>query len=257
MNLPAAYLKQLEEIRENLGTAWKPYGMDLALLLHLKWLGFQPRCIYDIGSSNSVWSTLANKVFPGAEMQLFEPLAGISDKYRASKDRNPPIARFMETARHQIHPVALGAKTGTCRFQWLESNHAGSTSLHMEGQMPGATIVDVPMHRLDDYVASRRLTPPDLIKLDTQGSEMEILAGAAQSLGTASVVFIECWLVKGYGANTPLFLEVSNHLYAAGFDLFAIGDEYRGADGVAQSKDAVFVRRDLPLKADPLYESHV
>lgn len=257
MKLPEVYSMERDKIRRQLGEGWRYYETDLDLLLHLKWLGFEPHSIYDIGASNSVWSVMANLVFPEVELQLFEPLAGISESYKTAKDRNPPIARFMETARHQIHPVALGTKNGTCPFQWFENNDAGSTSLHMAKKSSETRTVDVPMHRLDDYVASRRLTPPDLIKLDTQGSEMEILAGAAQSLGTASVVFIECWLVKGYGANTPLFLEVSNHLYAAGFDLFAIGDEYRGADGVAQSKDAVFVRRDLPLKADPLYESHV
>ena len=255
MNFPEIYSKQREQIRTHLGQSWSFYTEDLDLLLHLKWLGFQPRSIYDIGSSNSVWSVMANLIFPQARFEMFEPLAEISHSYRTAKQNHVTIAEFIENAKNEIHPVALGAESGTCQFQWMEGNEAGSTSLQTVSQLANTRTLKVPMHRLDDYVAARKLEPPDLIKLDTQGSEMEIFAGASKALRSAKVIFIECWLSRQYGPNTPLFLEIANHLFAAGFDLFAIGDEYRGGDGVAQSKDAVFIRRDISLNPDPALEA--
>jgi FkbM family methyltransferase len=257
MNFPEKYLNQRERIRNLLDEGWSLYAADLDLLLHLKWLGFRPRTIYDIGASNSVWSTMASLVFPEAGFEMFEPLAEISRSYHSARQGNPVIARFFDNVRTEIHPVALGTDSGTCQFQWIEGNEAGSTSLQTIGQLANSKIVEMPMHRLDDYAAVKRLNPPDMIKLDTQGSEMEIFLGAAKSLNAAKVIFIECWLNKGYGPKTPLFLDIANHLFSAGYDLFAIGDEYRDRNGVAQSKDAVFVRRNFSINPDPPFESHL
>ena len=250
LDFPHDILLERVRIRERLGLAWKHYDDDLDQLLHLRWLGFKPSSIYDIGSSNTVWSVMASLVYPSASLELFEPLAEISDAYLVGKLAHPVIRAFLESANYRIHAVALGNRNGRCSFNRFE-NDAGSTSLELNKNTPNTQALDLPMHRLDDFVSEKGLSAPDLIKLDTQGSEMEILEGAPQVLAHASVVFVECWLTKGYGPKTPLFLSMANKLSEAGFDLFAIGDEYRGADGVANTKDTVFVKRDLSLRVEP------
>ena len=250
MDFPHDISLERDRIRETLGLAWKHYDDDLDQLLHLRWLGFKPGCIYDVGSSNTVWSVMAGLVYPSANLELFEPLAEISDAYLVGKLAHPVIRTFLECGNYRIHAVALGNKNGRCSFNRFE-NDAGSTSLELDRNAPTARVFDLPVHRMDDFVSAKGLSAPDLIKLDTQGSEMEILEGAPRSLACASVVFVECWLTKGYGWKTPLFLSMANKLSEAGFDLFAIGDEYRGADGIVHTKDTVFVKRELSLRAEP------
>jgi FkbM family methyltransferase len=255
MILPIPLKSEEEKIHRALGACWRNYSDDLSQLLHLRWLGFTPQTIFDIGSSNTVWSVTAHMVFPDAEFQLFEPLAELSDAYLTGKRTHPAICRFLETANFRLHAVALGTKNGTCPFRWFENNDSGSTSLGIDGDIPGSKLVDVPMRRLDDLVLREDLATPDLIKLDTQGSEMEILAGAPDCLKRAKVVFLESWLTKGYGAKTPLMLEMANMLAEYNFDLFSVGDEYRNQEGILQTKDLVFVKRDLNLVAEPLLEA--
>jgi FkbM family methyltransferase len=251
MKLPASIASEREHIRRELGAAWTYYREDLDQLLHLRWLGFNPGCIFDVGSSNTVWSVMAHLVFPGADFQLFEPLADLSHAYLVGKRTHPAVCRFLERSQHKLHPLALGQANGTCRFRWFEGNDAGSTSLAIDGEIEGSRLVEVPIWRLDDFVQRENLPQPDLIKLDTQGSELEIFAGATEALHHARVIFLETWLTKGYGDKTPLLLESANYLQQFGYDLFSLGDEYRGEDSILQTKDAVFVKRDFPLIADP------
>jgi FkbM family methyltransferase len=255
INLPYQLSVERDRIRSALGVAWQYYANDLDQLLHLRWLGFDPESIFDIGSSNTVWSVCANMVFPCAQLQLFEPLAELSQAYLVGKREHPAVCRFLEHASYRLHPVALGSCNATCRFRWFENNDAGSTSLDINGEIPGTKLVDVPMRRLDDLVQDQELPWPDLIKLDTQGSEMDILVGGRECLGKAKVVFIESWLTKGYGEKTPLLLDIANFLSEEGFDLFALADEYRNAEGLLETKDLVFVNREMLLDPCPHFST--
>ncbi len=250
INFPPSINSLREKISDHLGVAWQHYDVDLDMLMHLRWLGVEPATIYDIGASNTVWAVMAHAVFPKARLELFEPLAEISDAYLHGKHTHPSVRHFLAVADFQIHPIALGNRNGECNFHHFEGD-AGSTSLQMEHVTPDVKQIKVPLHRLDDYVKSKNLSPPDIAKMDTQGAELEILEGGCNALSKASAVFMECWLSKGYGKNTPLILSLSNALADLGFDLFDIGDEYRSPDGTAQTKDAVFVRRTLSLNSEP------
>lgn len=240
-----------ETIQNRLGAAWQHYHADLDILLHLQWLGFQPTTIYDIGASNTVWSVMAHAVFPKARLELFEPLAEISDAYLHGKRTHPAVRQFLEQANFQIHPIALGTQNGECLFYHYEGD-AGSTSLDLEHVSPSAQQVKVPMQRLDDYVKSKMIALPDLVKMDTQGAELEILEGGRKTIRHASAIFAECWLTKGYGKKTPLLLPLANALSDLEFDLFGLGDEYRSPEGNPQTKDAVFIKRTLSLHPDPV-----
>jgi FkbM family methyltransferase len=195
---------------------------------------------------------VAGLVFPEAKFELFEPLHDISEAYRNARVRHPAIRNFTEKVNHRIHSVALGSRNGTCKFSRFASD-AGSTSLEVDASVPDAHIVEVPMRRLDDLAAEEALPRPALIKMDSQGSEMDILAAATKSLESCQVLFLEGWLTKGYGAATPLLLDVANFLGGFGLRFFALGDEYRAPDQVAHTKDVVFVREDLPLEAKPAH----
>lgn len=86
------------------------------------------------------------------------------------------------------------------------SNHAGRMALHLgqtsghhslyplEGESPGAARIDVPLVKLDDVVAD---LPVDLIKIDVEGAELDVLAGAAATI----VRNAELALIVEYGGS--------------------------------------------------------
>jgi hypothetical protein len=105
-----------------------------------------------------------------------------------------------------------------------------------------ATKCEVPQWRLDDYVNRHKLPAPDLIKMDTQGSEHLIIAGGTETVAAAQVLMIETWLSPEYGPSTPLLQEIMESVRSLGFRLLDFGDTYRGEGGQILAVDAVFTK---------------
>ena len=111
--------------------------------------------------------------------------------------------------------------------------------------------VDVPSVSLDDYRLEQGLPAPELIKLDTQGSELRILKGAAQLLEKVEAIIAEVWTRPAYGPNTPLLGHVSHWLLMQGFVAAQFGAEFRDEDGRLLHVDVLFVRPALSVTSEP------
>jgi hypothetical protein len=80
--------------------------------------------------------------------------------------------------------LALGDKTGTVRlsFQSHDTWNGSIVDATIESFSGEAVeTIDVPMTTLDDYVAGSGIQP-DLLKIDTEGNEIFVLAGADKTI---------------------------------------------------------------------------
>lgn len=236
-----SFHERCEARKVALGPGFQHYHEDLETLEKLRRAGFQRPVIYDIGASNTVWSVVAYEIFPDCRIEMFEPLAELSDRYAKGKLSHPKVVAFLENADQATHPIVLGSRNGTCRFCRMPDESA-STSLNCGFPTGSAEFVDLPMHRLDDYAVLRGLQPADIIKLDTQGSEIDIMRGAAGVLASAKAVFVESWLTKGYGPQTPLLLEMTEFLSRYGFLLADLSGEHRTPENILYAKDALYLK---------------
>src|SRR6266404_2199477 len=194
--------------------------------------GYHPRVIYDIGGSNGIWSDSIAEVVPRAEFHAFEPLSQTLPFYeRDLKSRLHRLPYF------HLHPVALGDHNGMAEM--FVSQDGWGSSLHDRGDIPEVKErIQVPVFRLDDYASEKHLPPPDVIKIDTQGAEAVILKGAANALKSATVLFLETWLVRGYGPNCPLLGEIIEQLRPHGFTLADFGERFYDGNHRLYSVDA-------------------
>jgi hypothetical protein len=89
------------------------------------------------------------------------------------------------------------------------------------------------------------LEPPYLLKLDTHGFEVPILAGAARTLQGPSVLVIEAYnfTVRDGALRLP---QLCGHLEERGFRCLDLVDPLYRSDGALWQVDAVFVRADAP-----------
>jgi FkbM family methyltransferase len=93
----------------------------------------------------------------------------------------------------EVHEIALGSVPGRAT---LELSAANQGDHRMAAQPTGRkATVDVAVRTLDDVVGGRR---PDLLKLDTQGSEVAILSGGRSAWAPGAglpdpVIVIEFW----------------------------------------------------------------
>lgn len=218
------------------GTMPRLTDTDRERFRHLHKLGLELRTFFDVGASIGRWSSRVSQDFPRGAFNLFEPLIDHSAEYR----------RKMETtlARHpsfRLHKVALGAECKKASMYLYPENLVGSTALPLGATPPEARRVEVDMLTIDYVVEEFQLSIPQVIKMDTQGCELNILQGAMKTLPRVDVLLLECWLTRAYGPTTPLFLEVAHWLRQFDFHLWDLGNAWRDGAGVLVAQDCLFM----------------
>lgn len=103
---------------------------------------------------------------------------------------------------------------------------------------------------LDTILGNEGIEAFDFIKLDTQGTELEILSGSPKTLGKALLVEAEIEFCEMYNGQ-PLFGEFFSFMMEKGFDLLYINRVFqnrvaynRPSRGQITFCDALFARRD-------------
>ena len=131
--------------------------------------------IYDIGASNGVWSQHVSNVFDKSIYHLFEPLALRFEGYRATLRAN-----LEAHPTFHLHPVALSSASSS-REICVTRDGFSSTLINNWNYEGVSAKALVESWSLDDFVRVHSLEPPNIVKLDVQGTELEILQGADSS----------------------------------------------------------------------------
>jgi FkbM family methyltransferase len=155
-------------------------GRDLALVL-----GSQsaPACI-DVGAHVGQFVDLLRLHLRNPVIHAFEP---------APEPFACLQARYSAATNVKLVNAGLGHESGQISFNIFD-NQTLNSFLSM---LPSGTgtlgspklvrSISVPVHSLDDYAASTGLSQIDLLKIDTQGYEMQILKGASRLLAAGKV----------------------------------------------------------------------
>lgn len=204
-------------------------------LLRLGRLGIAPGRILDIGAYEGWWARLARSVFPQAHIHLFE----------AQSEKKPALERAAaDIGNAEVRIAALGAQAGQEVEFLIPETPFGTTGSSIYAERTGYKQKNrkVRLERLDDLLA--RNPPAELIKLDVQGSEIDVLNGGLATLAAALAVILEVSLLN-YNEGAPLFADVVRFLDEQGFQLLDLVDLRRGKMGVLYQADAVFLRKGI------------
>ena len=222
---------------------------ELRLFQQLKDIGYAPEVIYDIGASNGMWSYLIDDVFTGRTYHLFEPLADTLPEYKTLLRKH-----LLEKPNFHLHKIGLGDRNeiqemaifkGGFGSTFLELDRIKATAESLKASSQLEEITAFPVRRLDDYVSEKNLSTPQIIKMDTQGFEIAIVAGGQKTVSSADILVLETWLYRGYGATTPLLHELMTPVTELGFVLVDFGDIYWADKHKLTSVDAVFMRESF------------
>lgn len=212
------------------------YESQLAGLARLKHLGFEPQTIIDCGSALGEWSELARLIFPEPKIYAFDPI------HYTTPDENS--LKYPKINNIQLTHTLLGADGENVTF-YMYNQVPKRSSFFPEFTDMKATEISATTRSLDSFF-SAELPAPVLVKLDTQGSELEILKNAPQTLSKTDVVVLEVSTISG-NKNAPEFYEIVKWFFENDFalyDMLAAG--YRGF--LVAQFDAIFVRKSHPIR---------
>lgn len=198
---------------------------------HIRDLGFRPQTVIDVGVASGTMELYEN--FPDAFFILVEPV----------KQFEPFMQSVLKKYRGVAIPAAAGPKSGEVTFN-VRDNHPDSSSLYKvtDGLETGETAVTVPMVTLDGVYKEQGKGGPCLVKVDVQGAELDVLAGAAETLKQTEAVVLEVSLFQ-FMERQPLFYDVVHYMKERGFVAFDIVLGWnRPLDNALGQVDIVFVK---------------
>lgn len=146
---------------------YEPYALDCFLALVECSV---PGAVMDVGANVGLYGLLAS-AYSDREVHCFEPAP---DTAQVARDSAAASGLTMHVAA-----IALGDDAGAAMLYLSDSTDA-SNSLNPAFRVHKREIV-VPLEKLDHYVARTRLEP-SIIKIDTETTEPDVLAGAQESI---------------------------------------------------------------------------
>lgn len=153
------------------------------------------RHVVDAGANWGDFSQAAQTFFPSAQIIAFEPLPDLAQPLAALAKRHNP--------RWIIEPVALGASTGETTLHLAEGDDTigslvGFSKEYLAANPHVRQTRSIPCRvaRLDDVLEQKKITRVDLLKIDVEGFEFDVLAGAAKTLQAVRSLIVEISLVR-------------------------------------------------------------
>ena len=202
------------------------------LFLSLIQGGFEPRCIIDVGANRGIWTRAAIKHFPRAKFVMVEPHA---DLKRYSSD--------LLKAEGQVQWITAGVadRTAVLPFHIARRDDSGSfVDGWSEPPAQGDSIVNVEVTTLNELARLHCPEGADIVKIDAEGLDLKVLAGASELLGKTDLFLVEAAVFPR--ADNSL-AEVVCRMTAAGYRTVEITDVNRSPrHGIAWLCELAFLR---------------
>jgi len=149
------------------------------IVTRLRQLGAVPRTVIDVGANIGQFAVACSRIFPEASIFPIEPDPRAAARLKQNLD---------ERTRAHLKITAVGDRVGQASFNVNRDSQV--SSLLPLGQdrilsFPNARVLEtitVPMNTLDALFANADLESPVLLKIDVQGFEDRVIAGAARTL---------------------------------------------------------------------------
>jgi FkbM family methyltransferase len=177
------------------------YSSGLIPFLIKQNLAKEIRVVYDIGAHNGSWTNQVSRILKSADFYLFEP----------NKNHNSQL----EKTGFKYFNVVLSDQTKT--VEWYGVGGLGDSYFKDSGQ----TFVSISSRKvlsntLNHLVQENKLPIPQLLKIDTQGSELDIVAGSSDFIGSVKFVLLECPLIE-YNLGAPNIQSYLSTMHNLGF----------------------------------------
>ena len=223
-----------------------PSGEDIIRSLGL--LNKENPLVIDVGANTGQTIDSILSINPAAEIYSFEPTPGLVGGL---------IERYKENKNVKISDIALSDRKGELDFFTSEFSPTNSllepnTKIYAEldsvlyKTLSDSKKVKVKADTFDEwYLKNGNSRLIDLMKIDTQGTEYEVLKGSILNLKTnIKAVCIELQFLPFYKGCNP-FYESIKLLYENGFVLFSLYENNKRSNMQLVESNGLFINTSL------------
>jgi FkbM family methyltransferase len=204
------------------------YDYYVETCLMLRQNGFYPKKILDIGASVCQTADIMRQIWPVANILLFEG--------------NAECEKLYQKQLYDYQIKLLGKINGTTKFyktKW--SPICSGNSIYKENSSTyneeNLIVEESPIYKLDDCVNDVF----DLIKIDTQGSELDIINGGLRTFLNTKVVIAEVSLTN-YNEGGCTKQQIVDKMISLKFDLISIIESVVNENNELIAESLLFIK---------------
>lgn len=216
-----------------------PIGTDLFYDITQRLQYGNLHTVFDIGANEGQTVKWIKHHQPLAHIYSFEPVADTFEK----------LKQQVSNYRHcRVEQLAMGEAPGEKKIK-LFSDYSVLNSLNEKAMNNDADAKEeiIVINTLDNYCQKNKINKIDLLKIDTEGYELNVLQGAEQMLAQKHISFIYCEV--GFnttnGRNTGFetlcnFLEKRDYFFYALYQIDS--HDWKAGNHLA---NALFIQKDV------------
>jgi len=192
--------------------------------------------IYDIGAFNGNWSTFLSKTsLKNSKFFLFE-----ANKENEVHLKKSNFKYFITVLSDIKKKVKFYSKVWSGDSYYFENSNFYERNLDSK---------EVNTSTLNSLVQENNIPLPNLVKIDTQGSEIDILKGGDKILSNCSLIYLECPIIE-YNLGAPNFVKYIDYLSSINFTPYEICEVHH-VDRALVQIDVLFLKTSLLKKINP------
>ena len=193
-----------------------PQGFEFYFDLRKFEQNYHPKVIFDVGANAGQTVLKWNRFFPNAEYYCFEPVGSTMAILKKNTAKSKNI---------RYYQCALGAERKQAEIVLCEDSSLNSFVDSVKEI--GETTEVVQITTLDEVCQSENISHIDVLKIDTEGFDIEVLKGATAMLTEMRITFIQ--VEAGMNPYNKLHVplqEFVDYLSPYGYVLFGIYEQH-------------------------------
>lgn len=192
--------------------------------------------VYDVGAYQAEWSNnYIKKSLKKKNFFLFE-----ANKTNENYLKKSGFKYFIEVLSDEKKRVKFYSKKLTGDSYYREQSERYNENYELEIRETKT---------LDEIIKREKLPLPNFIKIDTQGSEIDILKGTKKSLTNCNLIYLETPIIE-YNSGAPSLNESIDYLKSINFIPYDIC-EVHYMDKILIQIDILYIRKDFFYKIFP------
>ena len=197
-----------------------PIGVSLKYDIEYKLKKIKIRTIFDVGANIGQTAIQCVKDFPGANIYSFEPISKTFQTLASNTKKYPSVI---------CKNIAFGDKPGEVEINIFDDENSELNSLVSSNMnlSENSKKEIIKVETIDQFIAENNINEIDLLKIDTEGFEINVLNSAKQTFKEDKVklVFIEVGLDNEFNkrhqniVDIQLYLTQKNFVFVGMYDI--------------------------------------
>lgn len=217
MGLKSSTIRFLEKLLKVRIYRSTPRGLDHFSDIRSAFPDFMPLIVFDIGANAGQSAETMLVEFPSSRLFCFEPSKSTYSELQQ---------RHKQSTRVQCFNLALSNEERSAKLELNESSVLRRLVGELDSTGNPTETEDVSLTTIDAFCTEQQISRIDYLKIDTEGHELQVLAGAELMLSSERVCLIELELgMNPENSYHTRFEDAKGLMEQKGYRLFSITEQ--------------------------------